>query len=417
MKNGLSKLALTLALAAAAAPTALAQVGDGSDQFVRNRFTAVQERPQPEFDPQPLMLGAFSVNTSVTAQARYNDNIFFQPNNKTEDTIIEIAPQADFRTNWAVHELSFGGSVDARGYTSHDEENSTDYSAYLRGRLDVTRNLALGAYANASHITEARYLPASQGGGPQAEYDRTMFEGYASFIRDRIQLDAHVGSQTDDFDLAQFDFRTSTTNYVTARGAFAISPAVAVFLQGRTADIEYDTVQVGFPSRDATQTNLQGGFDFELAAPFRGSIAIGYVQQDNDSPLRPDTDGLSADARLLWFPTELTTVTFTANRGVYDPGFADSSSALYSTYGAHVDHELRRNIILFGGFSAGKREYEFVSTANRSDDLFNADAGVAWKVNPHARVEAAYTFSKQDSDGLNTDVDNNTFAIKLRLTP
>lgn len=423
MKTGLSTLALNIALAGTLAPAALAQQGDPANQFVRNRFTAVQDRQQPEFDPEAIRLGTFIVNSGVSAAARYNDNIFGQSTNTTGDTILEFVPQADFRSDWLVHELDFGATVVNRNYLDNSDESSTDYSAYGRGRLDVTRNFALGASLNGAHVTENRYAPASQGAGPQAEYNRFGGEVSATYLRDRIQLDGRVGSTKDDFDNAIYNFRNSTTDYVQARAAYAISPAVSAFILGRSADISYKTIQPGFASRDAKQSNVQVGVNFELAAPFRGDIAVGYINNNNKSALRPDSKGLSVDARLLWFPTEITTVTINANRGVYDPGLPNSSSAFYTTYGVHVDHELRRNIILFGSLSGGKRDYEFQPTPpstvapSRTDDLFNADAGLAWKLNKHARVEAMYSYAKQDTSGFGFGFDNNTVSIGLKLYP
>jgi len=423
MKKGLSTLALGIALAGTAAPAALAQQGDPANQFVRNRFTAVQDRQQPEFDPEAVRMGSFIVNSSVAAVARYNDNIFVRPNNQTGDTILEFVPQADFHSDWLVHALDFGFQVDNRNYLDNSDEGSTDYSAYGRGRLDVTRNFALGASLNGAHNTENRYAPASQGGGPQAEYNRVGGEVSATYLRDRIQLEGRAGSTKDDFDNAIYNFRNSTTDYFQARAAYAISPAVSAFILGRSSDIGYETIQPGFTSRDAKQSNVQVGVNFELDAPFRGDIAVGYLNNNNKSALRPDTKGLSVDARLMWFPTEITTVTFNANRAVYDPGLPDSSSAFYTTYGVHVDHELRRNIVLFGGLSGGKRDYDFQPTPpstvapSRTDDLFNADAGVAWKLNKHARLEAAYSYAKQDTSGLGFGFDNNIVSIGLKLYP
>jgi hypothetical protein len=281
----------------------------------------------------------------------------------------------------------------------------------------------LGGSLNGAHVTENRYAPASQGAGPQAEYNRVGGEVSATYLRDRIQLSGSAGSTKDDFDNTIYNFRNATTDYVQARAAYAISPAISAFILGRSADIGYKTIQTGFASRDAKQSNIQVGFNFELAAPFRGDIAVGYLNNNNKSPQRPDAKGLSVDARLAWFPTEITTVTFNANRGVYDPGLPDSSSAFYTTYGVHVDHELRRNIILFGGLSGGKRDYDFQVTppatvaANRTDDLFNADAGVAWKVNKHARLEATYSYAKQDSSGVGFGFDNNIVSVGLKLYP
>jgi hypothetical protein len=87
MKKSFSTLALSVGLVGALAPAALAQQGDPDNQFVRNRFTAVQDRQQVEFDPESVRVGSFLVASSLAGTARYNDNIFVQPGNTTGDTI------------------------------------------------------------------------------------------------------------------------------------------------------------------------------------------------------------------------------------------------------------------------------------------------------------------------------------------
>jgi hypothetical protein len=428
MKLGFSKLALAVALAGAAAPAALAQqtartpvatpppVPEQANQFDRTRYQEVATRPQPEFDPEPVTLGGFTMDSNLGVSARFNDNIFATQGGKVDDVIVEAVPTVNLRSNWRVHELSMGATVDHREYLDNGDESATDYNAFLRGRLDVTRDFNFGGSVSGAHITEGRYAPASQGGGPQAEYDRVAFEASANYLRDRIQLNGYAGSQEDQFDEAIYQFRDVTETYYGGRASFAVSPAVAVFVQARQSDLDYDFAGTLLsPSRDATRTTIAGGFNFELSAPFRGDVAIGYVEEDKDSPTLQDTDGVSVDARLQWFPTDLTTVTFTGARTVFDPGLPNSSSAFYTLFGVHVDHELRRNLILFGGVSGGTRDYQDI---NREDDLLNADVGLAWKLNKHARVETTYTYMQQDVSGLTgADFDINVLSVGIRVYP
>jgi hypothetical protein len=76
-----------------------------------------------------------------------------------------------------------------------------------------------------------------------------------------------------------------------------------------------------------------------------------------------------------------------------------------------------------GSLSGGNREYDFQPTPpatvapTRKDNLLNADAGLAWKLNKHARIEATYSYAKQDTTGLGFGFDNNIVAIGLKLYP
>lgn len=414
MKIGFRKIVLCTVFAGIATPVALAQSVD--NPFNRGRYVAVTERAQPQFDPEPVRAGAFDVWASLGLSAEFNDNVFATTTNEESDTIFRVQPNVEARSTWSSHELNAGVSLDHREYQENDSETVTDYNGYIGGRIDVQRSFRLNGQVNAAHITEQRYEPSGNVGGEPAQYDRIGAEAGAVFQRDRYQVEGSVGTVERDFN-SQFNFRDANETYLAGRASYAFSPDVAFFVQARKTDIDYD--QPGTlldPSRDGERTNIQAGLNFEVAAPFRGEIAIGSVNDDKDDPTRPDTDGLSINGNLMWFPTQLSTFTFRAFRSVIDPGLPNSASATNTTFGVRVDHELRRNIIGYADIGVGT--YEF-SDIDREDEFATFGIGVAYKMNKRARLEAGFRRHTQDSSGLNADrdPDQNVFSIGIRIFP
>jgi hypothetical protein len=411
MKPSLKSLMVTTALVALMAPSALAQ--DGENPFLRGRYESVTERRQPEFDPEPVRAGSFNINSSIGLGASYNDNIFAQPSNEESDTIVRITPQVEARSNWTAHELALGAAVDHREYAENDSESTTDYNVFLNGRLDVTRSFALRAGADVEHVTEERYEPASTGTPEPAQFD-----GYGAFVGasyrvDRVQLETTVGVREEEYDLPVHQIRDNTDSYINARISYAISPDVAVFAQARRSELDYAD-----PTRDGTRTTIDAGVNFELAAPFRGEIAIGSFKDKRDGVAFGDTDGLSVAANVQWFPTQLTTVTFHGFTGATDPGLANSATAITSNYGVRVDHELYRNVLLFGALRAERQEFQG-ATIDREDEAFAGALGAAWKLNKNAHLEGSYSFRTQDSSGgtAGPDLDQNVLSIGVRFFP
>ncbi len=407
MKLRLNALMVTTALVAIMAPGALAQEGD--NPFLRGRYTAVTERAQPELDPVPVRAGVFDINASIGASAAYNDNIFAEATNKDSDLILRIQPQVDARSTWSTHEIALGGTIDHEEYRDYDSETSTDYKVYLNGRLDVTRSFALRAGVDSQHVTEERYEPASNGALEPAAFDGYGVFAGASYRMDRVQLEATVGMREQEYDQAQQQ-RDNTDTYINARASYAISPDVAVFVQGRRSELDYSS------NRDGTRTTIDAGVNFELAAPFRGEIAVGSFNDERDA--FDDTSGLSVAANVQWFPTQLTTVTFEAFRGATDPGLAASATAVSSVYGVRVDHELYRNVLLFGGLRMENDTFEG-TLIDREDDALAGWFGAAWKLNRHARIEAQYSGRAQESSGgtAGPDLDQNVLSIGVRFFP
>lgn len=437
----MNKVAVCTLVAALAAPSAIAQ----ENPFLRGRYIAVPERQQPEFDPEPLRAGAFLVNSSLGVGAEYNDNIYAQDISPTEDVILTINPRADIVSNWSSHALGAGIDVNHREYNDQGTESVTDYNAYVNGRLDVTRNVQLGGRVYGGRLSEQRYAPSQVNNAAEpTRFDRFGAEAYNTFRRDRIQLETTAGFIQNDYDSVPLvpdpanpggptvlnqDFRDVEETFLRSRASYAISPDFAVFVQAEGREYIYDlAVDPSGLSRDSMHLNGQVGASFELASPFRGDIAVGYISENKYDPALDNTDGLSVNGNLEWFPTQITTVTFTGLRTIFDPGLIGSSSAIVTNFGARVDHELRRNVIAFGTLNNGTTEFKGLVPGatpgslvayDREDDIFDVGAGLGYKLNKNARVDASYVFRTQDSSGVNADrdFDQNIVRVELRLFP
>lgn len=411
MKLGLEHLLLTTALIGVLAPVASAQ----DNPFLRGRHQAVTERNQPEYDPEPIRAGSFVINSNLLAAAEYNDNVFGQSSNTVEDTIIRIRPEVVATSNWSVHAISAGASVDHHEYTGEGSETTTDYNLFLSGRLDGTRNFQVTASANAGQQTEARYEPASQGAPEPAQNRYLGADIGASYRSDRLLLQAQAGTRDNNYQYL-YAQRDMTENFISGRVSYALSPDIAIFADVRQTDFDYDQ-----SARNGNQISYRAGVSFELSAPFRGEVSAGQVTDERDAPGVADSEALSLDASVTWFPTQLTTVTFRGFAGITDPGIVEALSANTQRYSVRADHELLRNVLLFGEFGFGN--YEFNAAPgfplfDREDEYVEGAIGAAYKLNKHAHIEVGYHTRSTDASGAaNFSVDQNVFSIGLRVFP
>ncbi len=418
MKTGISRLVLATAAVGLLAPAAFGQ--SAGNPFLRGRHVPVGERPQPGFDPEPKRVGAFMLNSSLTASVEHNSNVLATPANEVDDVLVRLIPQVDLSSNWSRHYLSVGGQVNHREYQEEDNETATDYSAYLRGGVDVIRSLRINGALSTARITEPRYELASQNlGGEPVRYDVERAEISGIFQRDRYQVSAGIGVQETEFDRVDQEFRNVNEVFYTTRGSLAVSPDLAVFVEGRLAALDY--FQVGADNRDATRADIRAGVNFELQAPFRGEFSVGHTEEDKDDDLRADTSGLSVNGRLLWMPTQLTTVTFNANRSIFDPGLPNIATAFDTWGGVRVDHELLRNLLLFGEATVGKIEFEDAPAGQEDVNRLDLRIGAGYRVNRHVRLDLSLSHYNRDGyafvAGDPDEMDQNIVGLSLRLTP
>ena len=147
-----------------------------------------------------------------------------------------------------------------------------------------------------------------------------------------------------------------------------------------------------------------------------GEISVGYFERDYEDPTVETFDGLAVAAALEWYITRLTTITFTGRQDADDQIGASAEPFVTTEFGARVDHELLRNLILSLAGLAGKRDYESI---DRNDEYTQFELGADWLLNPHAVVRLRYQYDDVESDGAlarpEFDVNAVTLGLSLRL--
>jgi hypothetical protein len=341
----------------------------------------------------------------------YNSNVYAQNNNEESDVIVRIGGEVVGRTNWNVHQIGFDVAAYQNEYLDLSDESAPTLHAGLNGRLDVTRDFSLGARVFADKAVEQRYEPAGLGGLEEPiEYTVAGAEVSANYTNDRVRWNNAVGVTDYNFKdgriigsgaEADQDFRDRQDVYGRTRLSYAVSPDFAVYTQGTVHDETYDSPQlVGgqLRYRDSEGYTVAAGVDFELQSLIRGDIAVGYLNEDKKDDFFADVDGLSLDARVQWFPSRLTTVTFTGSRRVADTGVFESPSALATSYRAEIDHELRRNLIVSA--HAGFTDYEY-QEIDRTDEMSNIGVAAKYKMNKRLHLDAFARHLSWDSSGAN----------------
>lgn len=403
-------------IAALLAPTAVAQ-----EFYERNRYESVTERVQPEFDPEPVRLGAFQARPVLEVGVESNDNVFATNNDSQSDVIVRLAPGVNVRSDWSRHELNAGAQVVHNEYTDLDDESATTFRSNLRGRVDVSREVNVGGGVFFEDLVESRRSISGQNTFAEPiEYDVFGGEVNGQIRRDRIEARATLRIAEFDYTdvpltgggTSDQDFRDQTQQTLTGRLSYAISPDVAFFGQASVGTREFDQTNNGV-SRDSEGYSVQAGVNFELPTLLRGDVAVGVLEETPDDPSQQDISGLSLDGQVEWFPTRLTTVTLNGSRRAVDPGLVDLSNGIRTQFGARVDHELRRNVILFA--SAGINQLE-IENDNRDDDLTDFGVGAIYKLNKRAHVEGFYRLYNREST-LVDEFDQNVFGVVLRVFP
>ncbi|MGH1421781.1 MAG: outer membrane beta-barrel protein [Hyphomonas sp.] len=419
---------VSVAVCGLMASTAVAQDGDF---YSRDKYEAVMDRSQPKFDPEPVRLGAFLVDSSLQAGVTATDNALASSTNEESDIVVRVGGAASMRTNWAVHEIAADVSAFRNEYMDLSDESSNDLRARLRGRLDATREVSLNGSVFAEDRAEPRTaLSDSIGLDRPVEFTRVGFTVGANYINDRVRWENEAGWSESNYKDGKRvgtninvdqDFRDRSEMMARTRLSYAVTPDLAVYGQATGRDLQYDQAQLlggDLRKRDSQGYTVAAGIDFELTSLVRGDVNVGFMNENKDDPFFEDVDGLSVDGRMQWFPTRLTTVGFNASRRVVDVGVVQSPSAVQTSLGARVDHELRRNIVLsaYGNL----QDYDF-EEIDRTDEVVDLGVSATYKMNKRVHFETFARHMERDGSGVDSlafdTFEVNQLGVGIKIYP
>jgi hypothetical protein len=376
---------------------------EAADLFARDRNVSVTQRPHEGYQARGLRMGGFLAYPKISLTPEYNDNIYALQNLKRSDTIFHVTPEVSLNSDWSRHALNMYARAVINRYAKYDSENTEDYGVGVNGRLDVLRFTNVTANVDWARLTEPRSSPNSPGVAARpVQYDLTSAGLTGQHTVNRIRLSAHYDIQDFRYDSppkigggrVDQSFRDRDEHNFTGRADYAISPDTAVFAEIDGNIRNYKHRQAGQVKRDSSGVQGLVGVNFELSALTRGELAVGYLKQNFKDPALRDISSFGARGRVEWFPTQLTTVTFSASRTVEDSAVPGTGAYLSTNIGAQVDHELLRNVILSARAGYGWDKYKEI---NRRDERPSAGISATYLLNRSLGLTAAYAYDQTKS--------------------
>ena len=177
-------------------------------------------------------------------------------------------------------------------------------------------------------------------------------------------------------------------------------------------DFENPSISAGNPSQDSDGYKVVAGVASEITNLISGEVYVGYLDQDYDSGVFADVDGVSFGLNLEWEATELTMVRATASRDVVDSTSPGDGGILYTIAGIGVEHELTPKIDLTGDVSYYNGDYE---ESGREDDGYRLSAGVDYRVSRMIHVDLVYSYDDRDSTEAGQDYSRNEVTLGVTL--
>ncbi|MGE0022345.1 MAG: outer membrane beta-barrel protein [Hyphomicrobium sp.] len=384
------------------------------DPIITDRRPARLARFEP-YDPIGMRVGSFVLFPEIEAGGLWTDNVLSSPDARS-DIAAEIRTTTRLVSNWSRHALELKGTTLD---TFHDEFPSEDdraWSAEARGRLDISRRTNVQAVIGHDFGQESRTaIDASDvGQRPDVTVDHAEAALNHRFNRLSLQLRGSVSDTTysETNGVSNADRDTLETEQA-ARATWEFKPTLAVFAEGELNQRDKGGVPADGVPRDSEGTRARVGLDFgATGAILRGTISVGYGQQNPDDSRLRSVEAFLFDANLAWRPSEITSFLLTAQSDIYDTTTEESGGVVSHTIGLEARHAFRRFLVASAGIAYVHNDYDATPI---SEDQLVSFFGAEYYASPELVLFTRYQHLDFDSNGVDGDYESDEIRLGVRL--
>ena len=411
------------------APVINLQPEPGAEHAMRagidNRRTdAIEARPRlPAEEPYAALgirAGTFLLRPQLEQGIGWTSNADNAPGGRAA-VYSETGLRLDAQSDWSRHRAAF--NVDGRYRKSLSGGRIDEIAGGAAGRIDFDLAHELAAFVAAGYRVdpESPSTPGAVAGAVEQPLRHTI-DASLGLAKDagplRFAATGALARLTyDDAELAdgttvsQRD-RDSTLATATLRAGYALSPALAPFVEAEIGRRVHDNrLDSGGYARSADRYALRGGVAVDFGEKLNGEFAAGWLTERPDDARLADISGLSLAGNLAWSPVRGTIVRLTAATAVESgtaPG--DSGSLLY-TGNLALERQLRANLTGRAGAGLDWRDY----AGGGHDLVMRGEASLTWWMNRYAGITARATHEVQESSLPGRDWDATRVWLGMTL--
>lgn len=385
--------------------------------------------------------GGGYIHPSLSVGGVYTDNVFLTEKDEKDDFIWVISPEI-----WLVlpgsrikpMTLAVSPRTPA-GFTISrpNPESFRRYQTYLYYGADILRYSDFSIMDFDSHRFEGLFQYNLRSGlsvellnqytisfdevGVDAitlrdQYKNNLFGAILSYdVTTRFQLRLDYANMGIDYKNSAFSERDRSDNAYSAYLFFNIKPKTSIFAQYRYIDIEYD---INTLADNSQEQQYFGGIQWDMTARSRGRFKAGYgVKNFND--VGPDeADNFILEAELHHTFTPKTALNLTGFRRTDETRIPGTNYVL--THGITAGYNQRITEKLTGHFFMAYSwdDYQGDSTfggetKEREDNFIRLRPSLRYKFTRWLMAEAAYLFSRRDSNFSEFDFTENRFSFRI----
>lgn len=194
---------------------------------------------------------------------------------------------------------------------------------------------------------------------------------------------------------------------------YRISSKTSLLAEVIGADIDYDDIFPGLPSRAGEVTRYRAGARWQATGKTRGEIKLGRIEREFDSSVQEDYEEFDWHLSLAWNPRERDRISFTTGREP-EESFLNASSVIDTRfYRLRWEHDWSSRLVSNVDYSSSNLDFRGVE---REDDIQELSFGLVYKPSSRWSLFGVMTQQERDSNQILRDYDNTIISAGIRLT-
>ena len=335
---------------------------------------------------------------TAAAQVQFDDNIYLDSTNESDDTIMSFTPGVD---------LVFGkGSVtkgnayyreEIRRYSDNDNQDTELSNFGFNSSYD---NGVTKADFNASYAQVAQNDNDLRATGTIVRRKLTNLGAKLEFgLSEKTSIGAGLSYAKTDYGPASYS--DSDIWSLPLDVYYKANPKMDWSLGYR-----YRSTDLSGAGADSTDHFINVGARGEFSPKLVGQVRVGLTQRSFD--VGDDDTQLGFDGNLTYAFSEKTSYRFNMSNDFGSSGTGDSTEAFI--IGLSATNKLSEQWSFTGGLSLNKTDYP-----TRSDDFLEGQLAVTYNLNAIVNFGASFTYRDNGSDSAAAEFTNSIFAFGANI--
>lgn len=373
-------------------------------------------------DPQGIAVGGASLIPTIEIQHQHDDNIFSSDVNQEESSITNLKPRLEYYAERdAENYLSVSYDGDYAKYWQSDDDDYDDHTLSIMGAYSGNDFFRLTADASTAKLHDNRGEGASEGAavtasGDPDEYDQDIAGIAFDFGREDARLGANLSLRTVGIEYtnnrAVTAFRDRDDTTFEGRIIGKLTGKTNAFVGYRNTDIEYDSLTVSGDTLDSDESTVLVGLEWEATGKTTGTIEIGRLEKDFDSPLVGEEDLTVWGVGVQWSPRSYSVISFNSSK---DAAETNGTGAYIEQINHSVSWMHDWSERLHSTFTVSVGDDEYPGSA-RQDDRDNFSIGLDYDWQRWANIGLTLEHSERDSNDDLFDFDRRRIIMSLDLS-